>query len=642
MVISLTLFACSVEANNVCSLRVANADKVVKFDGVPGFFFKVHPDGNLISFIESDHNTMIDLNTGKEFATVGYIDPVWAPDGKFMTHPGGNQTEGENLKFYHGDDIIKKTLEGKAAEAKAFVSKHEGVYQSIGVLGNDKYNIISDHNGITIGEYSYSERGPVQTSELKKPCGNIPDLPTNLPMLSKDGKYLAAHGGTPSTTKIFKLNGDKCELALDLGFGTGKVSFNNDSSQIAFHVDQFSEFDSGYFSGVGKDKVKNVVVLNLEEDQGKLIPTEWAMASHNVRPGNGAYYPDYDKHGNVYYMEDIDNNFQFVKVTPENLEFRPMEKDLLFGKNHCVSCQGAGSEKSATDILAKMWMDACPKDNFLPMNHFRELVMAIDPLECKKMVNDFWLDSLGVSKEQLLSTCPQKLEHKPLEVGAWNPNQKAEAEAILKGKCISCHRTQKTYEAEDTLWVQTGPTESTEEKITVIKKMGPINLEKLDYEMANKMMQSIHNGDMPKKEPLSANDKKTLIDYLQKRTLDMNQEGYNDYLNVRRYTEENLEKERQSALQQMPEATPEQRKMMINMVNCVFGQKNCTEYLESQKPGIEYEAVKLPVEQQQKYRENKMMELRCSNLIEVTPQQCIDWAASNRVQPEKNTKKKGP
>lgn len=632
MAISLTLFACSVEANNVCSLRPASADKVIKFAGVPGFFFKVHPDGDFISFIEAEHNTMIDTKTGKEHTTVGYIDPVWSPDGKFLTHPGeGNEKEEGNLKFYHGDEVIQKTLDGKHKDAKFFGSKLKGVYQSIGVLGNDKYNIITDHEGISMAEYTYSEGGPVQTSEVKKPCSNIPSLPTNLPMLSKDGKYLSAYGGDPGTTKIYKLNGDSCELALDLGFGTGKVSFNYDSSQIAFHVDQFSEFESGYFSGVGKDKVKNVVVLNLEEKNGKLIHTEWAMASQNIKPGDGAYYPDYDKKGNVYFLEDQDNNFQFVKVAPESLEFRPMEKDLLFGKSHCVSCQGVNVGMSATDILANMWMNVCPKDKNIPMNHYRELVMAIDPAECRKMVEEFWLDSFNVTKDELLSTCPLNQVKAPEEVGAWDPNQKLAAEALLKGKCLACHRTSKTFEKEETLYVQTGPSESTEEKVTVVKKMPALNLEKLDYQTTYSMMASIQNGEMPKKEPLQPKDKKVLMDYLQKRLLDMKSEYVNDYLNVRRYSEENLEKERQRTLSQVSDASPEHKKMMINAINCIYGQKNCEEYIEMQKPGIEYEATKLPIEQQEKYRSDKIMEIRCQNLMSVTPQQCIDWQASKSV-----------
>lgn len=624
MAISLTLFACSVEANNVCSLKGANADKVVKFAGVPGYFFKVHPDGNLISFIESDHNTMIDLTTGKEYATMGGIDPVWSPDGKFMTHPGGQNEEMENLQFYHGEDIIKKTLEGKPQEAKAFSSKLQGVYQSIGVLPDNKYNIITDHDGISMAEYKFSERGPEQTSAIKKPCGNIQNLPTNIPMLSKDGRYLSAFGGSPATTKIYKLNDGNCELALDLGFGTGKVSFNNDSSQISFHIDQFSEFESGYFSGVGKDKIKNVIVMNLEEQGNKLVPSEWAMASHNVKAGNGGYYPDFDKHGNVYYMEDIDNNFQFVKVAPESLEFRPFEEGLFNGQI-CL-------DKTPTDILSKMWMDACSKSSALPLSNFRSLVMAIDPIECKKMVNDFWLPSLGVSKEVLLSSCPQKLTVAPQEIGAWNPNEKVEAEALLKGKCITCHRTQKTYESKEMLTVMTGPFESTEEEITLVKKMQPINLEKMNYMMAAKMLQSIQEGKMPKKEPLAATEKKAITDYLQKRMLDMKQEWTMDYMSVRRYTEANLEAEKEKLLRQMPTATPEQKTVLINTVNCIYGQKNCNEYLESNKPMIEYEASKLATpEEQQKYRDNKNMELRCMNLFEVTPQQCQDWAATNKA-----------
>ena len=82
----------------------------------------------------------------------------------------------------------------------------------------------------------------------------------------------------------------------------------------------------------------------------------------------------------------------------------------------------------------------------------------------------------------------------------------------------------------------------------------------------------------------------------------------------------------------MASSTPEQRQMMINTINCIYGQKNCTEYLESHKPIIDFEANKLPTpEEQQKYRDNKNMELRCMNLFEVTPQQCQDWAATNKA-----------
>lgn len=639
IVISLTLFACSVEANNVCSLKAANAEKVVKIKGVPGFFFKVHPDGDKLFFIESEHNTMLDLNTGKELPTVGNIDPVWSPDGKFLTHPGNavnpeNASEKVGLQFYHGNEILASTENGTHKDTKKYNSQLGGVYQSIGAMKDGKYKIISDENGISMADYEYHADGPKQVSDIKKPCSNIPDLGTDLPMISKDGRFLSVYDQSAKSTKIYKVNGRNCNLSLDLGYGTGKVSFNNDSSQVSFHVDQFSDFQEGYFSGVGKDKIKNVVVLNLDEEGDKLVPSSWALASHNMRPGDGGYYPDYDKHGNIYYLEDQDNNFQIVKVPQDALEFRPMEDNLLFGKGHCVSCETATPQKTSTDVLAKMWMDACPAT--LPLNQYRELVMAIDPVECKKMVEDFWVSSLGVSKDELLKTCPQQPLTTPHQVGEWNANQKLQAEELLKAKCIACHKTPKTYEAEEQLTVMTGPSSFTQEEITVKKKMGPINLATMDSKLASQMLYSIMAKKMPKKEPLSDSDRKDLTDYLQKKLLDMPEVNYsgNEYLMVRRYSEENLEIERQRILAQVPGATPEMQRALIVNIDCVFGQKNCDEYIATKKPTIEYDASKLPERERQKYIDDQVMEIRCSNLFEVTPQQCMDWDAK-RPKPAK-------
>jgi hypothetical protein len=635
LVISLTFLACSVRANNICTINPASADKTVKIQGVPGFFFKVHPDGDYITFIETEHNTLLDLTTGQEFPTVGSIDPVWSPDGKFLTHPGGGPVkkggkEMEGLQFYHGDEILKASIEGTHKDVKPFNSQLQGVYQSIGVK-EGKYKVITDHEGISMADFEYSAEGPKQTSDVYKPCSNIQGLGTDLPMLSKDGRYLSAYDSNSNSTKVYKLKGKECDLALDLGYGTGKVSFNQDSSQISFHVDQFSEFENGYFSGVGKDKLKNVVVLNLEEtSEGKLTPASWAIASQNVRPGDGGYYPDFDKHGNLYFLEDLDNNFQMVKVSPGTLEFRKMEENLLFGKEHCVSCDGGISMKSPYDILARMWVNVCGKEDALPMHHYRELVMAIDPLECQKMVQDFWLETLGISKDELLKTCPQNPPKLPQEVGEWDPNQRLEAEGLLKAKCVACHRTPLTYESKESLTIMTGPTTYDFEEITLKKSMQPLNIDELDYQVASDMLNAIMSRKMPKNDPLSDKQTKELSNYLQKRMLEFDQDYQSDYLSVRRYTEDNLEVERQNLLLQYPDATPEFKQNLVYTANCIFGQKNCKEYIAHSRLGFETEASELPESEREAFIQNKIMELKCNNLFEVTPQQCVDWDRQQR------------
>lgn len=638
--ISLTLLTCSAKANNLCSLNAANAEKTVKIQGVPGFFFKVHPDGDLITFIETEHNTLIDLNTGKEFPTVGNIDPVWSPDGKFLTHPGGDSEESEEekedsepgLQFYPGNEIIKATKAGAHKKIKPQNSALTGVYQSIGANKDGTYNIVSDANGISMGRFSYSESaGPKLIGEIARPCPQA-ESNTDLPMISKDGRFLSFYDRDSKSTKIYNVE-KGCKLAMDLGYGTGKVSFNNDSSQIAFHVDQFTEFEDGYFSGVGKDKVKNVVVLNLDESaDGTLKASSWALASKNVKPGDGGYYPDFDKHGNIYFLEDIGNNFQFVKVNPKNLEFRDLEPGLLFGKSHVHTAECEASEVT-TDILAKMWKDVCAKTNNLPLDLFPELTMAIDPVECKKMVESFYVPSLGSTKEELLKACPQ-MAHKPaVNIGQWNPDLNNQAEALLKGKCIACHRTPKNFEITESLYVMTGPTEGEEEEYKYKKRMPAINLEKMDKQLAAEMLEAIMTGKMPKKEPLSPSERTLLSQYLQKRSLDMPEiEMQNDYLSVRRYSEENLEIERRNVLQTNPNLSPENKALMISMVDCVYGQKNCGPYLENAQRSATIEAASLPEDQKQKHIDSKMMEARCMNLIEVTPQQCQDWAFAKKQQ----------
>lgn len=645
--ISLTLLTCSAQANNLCTLRPASAEKTVKIKGVPGFFFKVHPDGDIISFIEAEHNTMIDLNTGKEMPTVGNIDPVWSPDGKFLTHPGGGEESEEEgkkeghanepgLQFYPANSIIDATKKGTHKDLKSANSPLKGVYQSIGVNKDGSYNIISDADGISMGNFSYSDQGgPKLNGTIARPCSNFPEMGTDLPMISKDGKFLSAYDQTSKSTKIYKLHGKECELALDLGYGTGKVSFNKDSSQIAFHVDQFVDFENGYFSGVGKDKVKNVVVLNLEEtSDGNLKPTSWALASQNTKPGDGGYYPDFDKHGNIYFMEDIGNNFQFVKVAPKDLEFRDMEPNLLFGKSHVHTAECEASE-ATTDILAKMWKDVCGKESNLALDAFPELTMAIDPVECKKMVEEFYVSSLGTSKEELLKACPQKAYVAPKQVGEWNINQKLEAETLIKAKCLACHRTPKTFEATDSLYVMTGPTTGEEEEITYKKKVPALNLETMDKNLAGQMLMAITSGKMPKKEPLTTEQKTLASHYFQKRMLDMPEGGdYNDFLSVRRYSEENLEIERKNVLAQYPQLTSEMKEMMISMVDCVYGQKNCATYISTTTNTATAESQRLPEADRAAFINDKVMEVRCSNLIEVTPQQCQDWNRS-RAKPQK-------
>lgn len=629
IVISLTLFACSVKANSLCTLNPVSAEKVVKIQGVPGWFFKVHPDGDVASFIGADSNQMLDLNSGVQKPTLGTIDPVWAPDGSHMTHPGTwSETSASGIQFFPGKEMIDASFAGKPDTVTPVNSTLGGVYQSIGKSKDGKFTMISDAGGVSMIDYEYGPNGPRNVSQPRRPCRGLNYGKTDLPMLSKDGRFLSLYDAESKSTKIFKMNNGDCSLALDLGYGSGKVSFNADSTQIAFHIDQFSDFQTGYFSGVGKDKIKNVMVMNIEEtSDGKLNPTSWALASRHTRPGNGGYYPDFDKQGNIYFMEDVDNNFQFVKVNQSNLEFRPMHGDLVFGNVNCAP----EATPSAPVILANMWKEVCGKDNLAGP----ELIMGINPADCRKMVDDFFNSNLNATKEELLAYCPQDPYEAPHSVGEWNPNQKAQAEELLKGKCLNCHRTPKTMEVTEKLTVQTGPSSYSQEDISYVKRIPPMTLQNMDYTAASDMLTAIQTGKMPKKEPLTAEQKTELMNYLQKRMLDMKPFHANDFLNVRRYSEDHLAAERQKILRQYPQLGEAQKQEMILAVNCVYGQQNCNEYIQAKMPSITAMAASKDEADREKFIADQVLGIRCMNLFEVNPQQCKDWQKRNPNQSER-------
>lgn len=613
--ISLTLTVCSVKANSLCTLNPVSAEKVVKIQGVPGWFFKVHPDGDVASYIGSDSNQMLDMNSGVQKPTLGTIDPVWAPDGSHMTHPGEEAT---GIQLFPGKEMLEASFSGEPQRVKPTNSPLGGVYQSIGKK-DGKFSMISDASGVSLIDYEYGANGATNISQPRRPCNGLDYGRTDLPMISKDGRFISIYDSNSKSTKIYKLNTNgNCSLALDMGYGTGKVSFNADSSQIAFHIDQFSDFQTGYFSGVGKDKIKNVMVMNLEESEdGKLNPTSWALASRHIKPGDGGYYPDFDKHGNIYFMEDVNNNFQFVKVNQSNLEFRPMHRDLVFGNLNCAP----EHTPSAPVLLAMMWKDVCGKEN-LPS---AELIMGINPAECRKMVNDFYNPRLNATKEELLEYCPQETYAAPHAVGAWNPNQKLQAEELLKGKCLNCHRTPKSAEVTETLTIYMGGDQYQKEELTYVKRVPPIKLESLDYVTAEQMLESIKTGAMPKKEPLSNDEKGLLSDYLEKRILDMKPYGIDDYLTVNRYSEAYLKRMRDFIEMDNPTMPANEKQMRFYEINCKYGQINCNEFIASKRPGIDEAAQKLPETERQNFINEEILGLRCVNLFEVTPHQCREW-----------------
>ncbi|MBA2403450.1 MAG: PD40 domain-containing protein, partial [Bdellovibrionales bacterium] len=132
-VICAVSFASIASSNPLCSLKEGPGKKIIKIDDIPGYFFKVHPDGKYLSFIGPSSNKLMNLETGAQYPTPGNVDPVWSPDGKFLTYP---DAEKGSLSFHHGDELINSAVAGDATKSTTLPSEYKGVYQSIGANGS--------------------------------------------------------------------------------------------------------------------------------------------------------------------------------------------------------------------------------------------------------------------------------------------------------------------------------------------------------------------------------------------------------------------------------------------------------------------------------------------------------------------------
>lgn len=603
-------FASATNANPLCALSEGPGKNLYRINDLPGYFFKVHPDGKSLSFIGEGSNILLNLETGAQHKSIGQVDPVWSPDGKFITHP---DQEVGGLRFHDSEAYKNAAIAGDLTQSPGKMSDIQGVYQSIGIIDNG-YRIVTDEDGMSVAEFSYSEAGPVVTKPQENPCANIENFATDLPMLSKDGRYVSVYDQESKSTKIYQLNGKNCELALDLGFPTGKVSFNQNSSQIAFHMDQFAKFDNGYFSGISKDKVKNVVVMNLTPSEGgkKLTPSSWALVSGSTTPGDGGYYPDFDAEGNVYHLEDQNNFFQFVKTPQSELDFVDFQIGPFKDYVGCGDCNRG--PKTGVEILAELWTKVCKEETKVDMTRASILAMAMNPEKCRQLVNDFWTLTLGMTKEELLKSCPKKNSPAKETIGNWDLQRSVSAEQIISSRCVMCHtQAMDLADGKYPYFMSTGPGQFEQKTYKAQKHLDAISLNKLTREVVYEMGFAISDNSMPKGSTLTEDEKTSVSSYLKRKLLDFPNDGGGPGTQVIfEWTDEEVDKQVADLRTQYAE-NPEDLEEGIAQIKCQYNQKYCQAYIDFRRPIIEKEALNYPEDERAEYIETEMMRAKCVN-----------------------------
>lgn len=482
-------FTQGLSAPDWCQVQPEHDDLEIKVPDEVSYFFKVHPDGSSIVFIGDEGNKVLNLESGASRRIPGQVDPVFSPDGKYVTSPIGkhyyNEKTGSedvvaHVHFFDYQEAIKSD-DVESVKSVSFDQTNQGAYQSVGEHPKGGYRLLTDANGVSLSHHNPTDP-KVNESGSFQPCSNLPnDFGTNLPMLSADGKYISTHDPENDTTKIFYLrdNGD-CDLALDLGFATGKVSFNYDSSQIAFHIDHFEDvYTDGYFSDVQGRVTKDVYVLNLEKNDHQLIPTTMAKATNTHNPGEGAYFPVFDKAGNIYFIRDRDDFFSFHRLDPNQLKYFPFEerlKDLTkarlnFTNQNIIKedCFQDFLDTLSSVALGAMWSEACLEMEGKDVDYFF-LAKGLEQSDCKEMITSMWSEQFLMSlkrqtrgayqaeiwdrvrMEDLLAACPeanQTAVPEKVKLGEWEKRPDiVPLQQVIEQKCISCHAAPMEYQKE--------------------------------------------------------------------------------------------------------------------------------------------------------------------------------------------------
>lgn len=403
-------------------------------------------------------NHAIRLGTDRAISVPGYVDPVPTPDGRFLTTPG--------MAFYSGTEIQNRLTRGEDANNVTSLHRDDtlrGVYQSIGITqrsGNRAtYRVITDASGASFRDYASTGNDNVTpVGETHVLCESLQSSQRQLPMISKDGRYLSAYDSNSATTKIYDIGADGrgCSMVADLGFPTGKVDFDFTNDRITFHLDFFN-FQSGYFSGVDNYMTKDVFVAKLSKDGSGRVNGVKSIARLSSSPklGSGTYYPRWTGNGQIVASRDVDDSYSLAEFDPNRADYAPFWSP--------TQTNPATKADHARHALGRLWAKVCgehsPESNFkVKPEESGWFALSLSRTACQRLIRQYWAEKkadirtelgqvrglvtsvLGeVDEADLMGVCPTSdSPGNPVIVGSDGQHQ-ATPETLFQSKCQECH-----------------------------------------------------------------------------------------------------------------------------------------------------------------------------------------------------------
>lgn len=471
-----TIGACSAWAadEEACKLDAPQPDLIHNISSYTSYFAKVSADGRYMYYITNGSNYILDLESPGETRVMvpGPYDPVPAPPSGPDKKVQHFSVPRPSMLVYSTDDFIPKMKEQKtvdlSGESSVAQANNMGSYQSMGVIkdppnGKPTYRVLA-------GSLEISEINTATGKEekrFKQICGE--EGLYQLPMLSKDGKYLSVYDTSEGVTKILEYKGGRdCKEVMNVGFATGKVEFAYDGSAITFHTDSFNISDKGnMFKSPKVDSVKNVFVMDIEKDGDKLKPGKLRKITNNTNPGENSYYPSFTTDGKVAFIHaEPKPNGDGMAFSFRRVPYKEMNGSLASPLSD-PTCKTVTASTFALGALMQRVCGELFQGSGAGSTEAALWAMGLQPEACQKLVDKNWAqyessvkadeallrparfeqsDLNQVTKEALLAVCPKKNPNSnkvhPV-IYDTNGNTQITIEKdpakVFEQQCFSCH-----------------------------------------------------------------------------------------------------------------------------------------------------------------------------------------------------------
>jgi len=210
----------------------------MQLERMPGFFFRWVPGTRSFAFDQADTVFLHDIDSGSSFVAPGRIDFVSSPDGALFVTP-----ESDGLAFYSTVEVFQAARRGTGRNLSEVLLDRDmdDQYPSVGMLREEadttEYRVlVSWFEGLAVRDYRavFRSEGDVHIEPISPKVDPCPALELSIPILSRDGRLIAARDEHSGTTKIYDGSGDTCTEIIDLGRSTSKVAFSPSGDRIAY------------------------------------------------------------------------------------------------------------------------------------------------------------------------------------------------------------------------------------------------------------------------------------------------------------------------------------------------------------------------------------------------------------------------